>query len=221
MEQSLNNYVNISDEALQKYNQSLNSSMKSILTYARQNYIPVLLEDTAKLLFNLVYNLKPASILEIGTAIGYSGTLMLSASSKSKLTTIENLESNYNLALQHFKTENLSDRVELIFNDAYNALVNLEQQNRKFDFIFLDGPKGQYIKYLPIIKNLLTKNGVLIADNVHFKGMVFLEGVIPHKKRTIVVNLRKFIAQIKSDSDFETYELKVGDGIILSKKLKD
>lgn len=214
---NLEQLTKLNEEALKKYEDALNNEMKQILTYARENYIPVLLEDTAKLLFNTIYNFKPSSVLEIGTAIGYSGTLILNASN-CKLTTIENLESNFNLAKTHFAEAGLTSRTEMIFDDALNGLLKLEEEGRKFDFIFLDGPKGQYIKYLPILKNLLNGGGILFADNVHFKGMVFWEGIIPHRKRTIVVNLRKFLAEVKSDPSFSEYsELKIGDGVIIAK----
>lgn len=219
MENILDDLIQLDENAMKRYELTLDIEMKEILNYARENHIPVLLEDTAKLLYNLVYKLQPKSMLEIGTAIGYSGTLLLSAS-KTKLTTIENFESNYNLAKSHFQNAGLADNVEMLFGDAYNVINDLLNQNKKFDFIFLDGPKGQYIKYLPILKQLLSQVGTLVSDNVHFKGMVFLEGVIPHRKRTIVVNLRKFLNQIKEDSDFVWKELKIGDGVMIS-KLKD
>ena len=213
---NLEELIKLNNNAISKYETTLNNEMNEILTYARSNYIPVLLEDTAKLLFNTIYNFQPKTVLEIGTAIGYSGTLILNANN-CKLTTIENFESNYNLAKKHFESANLTNRVEMIFDDAYNGITELNNNYRKFDFIFLDGPKGQYIKYLPILKNMLTDGGILFADNVHFKGMVFLEGTIPHKKRTIVVNLRKFLSEIKADADFDYSELKIGDGVMIAK----
>ena len=212
----LEKFIEVNNESMQKYNQTLDGKMREILTYARANHIPVLLEDTAKLLFSTAYNQKPSTVLEIGTAIGYSGTLLLNATN-CRLTTIENFESNYLLAKKNFASATLTNRVEMIFDDAYNAIVNLNDNHRKFDFIFLDGPKGQYIKYLPILKSMLNDGGILFADNVHFKGMVFMEGTIPHRKRTIVVNLRKYLAQIKNDPDFETIELDVGDGVTISR----
>ncbi len=219
MSKNINELIKITEQNLIDYNNALNSLMCSVLKYARENHIPVLLEDTAKLLFSVVENFKPKNILEIGTAIGYSGTLMLSANKTAKLTTLENFERNFNLAKTHFENENILKNVTLVFDDAFNAIQNLVNENKKFDFIFLDGPKGQYIKYLPYLKNLLCDGGILFADNVHFKGMVFLEGVIPHRKRTIVVNLRKFLQEIKNDNDFDSVELKIGDGVVIAKKI--
>lgn len=219
MSKNINELIKITEQNLIDYNNALNSLMCSVLKYARENHIPVLLEDTAKLLFSVVANFKPKNILEIGTAIGYSGTLMLSANKTAKLTTLENFERNFNLAKTHFENENILKNVTLVFDDAFNAIQNLVNDNKKFDFIFLDGPKGQYIKYLPYLKKLLCDGGILFADNVHFKGMVFLEGVIPHRKRTIVVNLRKFLQEIKNDNDFDSVELKIGDGVVIAKKI--
>lgn len=193
-----------------------NSNMQNILAYARENHIPVLLDDTAKLLFSKINNQKPKNVLEIGTAIGYSGTLILNASN-CKLTTIEKDEASLNLAKHHFEKFGLTNRVNQILGDALEELNNLVKLNKKFDFIFLDGPKGQYIKYLPILKQLINNSGVLFADNVFFKRMIFIEGTIPHRKRTIVVNLRKFLETVKTDNNFYNVEiLDVGDGVLIA-----
>ena len=193
-----------------------NSNMQNILAYARENHIPVLLDDTATLLFSKINNQNPKNVLEIGTAIGYSGTLILNASN-CKLTTIEKDEASFNLAKHHFEKFGLTNRVNQILGDALEELNNLVKLNKKFDFIFLDGPKGQYIKYLPILKQLLNNGGVLFADNVFFKRMIFIEGTIPHRKRTIVVNLRKFLETVKTDNNFYNVEiLDVGDGVLIA-----
>ena len=193
-----------------------NSNMQNILAYARENHIPVLLDDTAKLLFSKINNQNPKNVLEIGTAIGYSGTLILNASN-CKLTTIEKDEASFNLAKHHFEKFGLTNRVNQILGDALEELNNLVKLNKKFDFIFLDGPKGQYIKYLPILKQLLNNGGVLFADNVFFKRMIFIEGTIPHRKRTIVVNPRKFLETVKTDNNFYNVEiLDVGDGVLIA-----
>ena len=193
-----------------------NSNMQNILAYARENHIPLLLDDTATLLFSKVNNQNPKNVLEIGTAIGYSGTLILNASN-CKLTTIEKDEASFNLAKHHFEKFGLTNRVNQILGDALEELNNLVKLNKKFDFIFLDGPKGQYIKYLPILKQLLNNGGVLFADNVFFKRMIFIEGTIPHRKRTIVVNLRKFLETVKTDNNFYNVEiLDVGDGVLIA-----
>ena len=193
--------------------------LKKIEKFARTNFIPVLLSDTAKLLGKVVKLYEPKSILEIGTAIGYSGTIMLKSSKESHLTTIELDEKNYKMAEENFKNFKLTNRVTQLSGDAYNILEELASSFNKYDFIFLDGPKGQYIKYLPIIKRLLNDGGILFADNVLYKGMVRSKEFIPHKKRTIVVNLRRFLDSIQSDIDFACDLMETGDGVMIAKKV--
>lgn len=195
-----------------------NEQMVSILNYARQNYIPVLLNQTAQLLSETLATTRPNTVLEIGTAIGYSGTLILN-SCAANLTTIENDQNSFNLAQNHFKSFGLTKRVTQILGDAKEVLAQLVNKNLKFDFVFLDGPKGQYVKYLPLITQLLNNGGILFADNVFFKGMIFIEGTIPHKKRTIVVNLKKFLEDVKTNNNFcDVKILNVGDGVLIATK---
>lgn len=191
--------------------------LKKIEKFARANFIPVLLQDTAKKLASTVKLYEPIEILEIGTAIGYSGTIMLKSSKESHLTTIELDQKNFDMAKENFEKFKLTDRVTQIKGDAMSVLEELATSFKKYDFIFLDGPKGQYIKYLPIIKRLLNYGGRLFADNVLYKGLVKSKEFIPHKKRTIVVNLRKFLDSIQSDIEFDCELLETGDGIMIAK----
>lgn len=190
--------------------------VKKIEEYARQNYIPVLLRDSANFLSNLVKTLKPKSILEIGTAIGYSGSLMLMNYDKAHLTTIEKLENNFIVSQNLFKELYIENRITSLLTDALDFLI---KNTKKFDFVFLDGPKGQYIKYLPYIINALNTGGVLLADNVLFKGMVESSLEPPAKHRALVKNLREFNKQLLEDKRFESKLLKIGDGMIYAKKL--
>ena len=128
------------------------------------------------------------------------------------------IKENASLARENLKE--FGDRAVVFCDDAKNLIAKLYQDKKKYDFIFLDGPKGQYIRYFPILKELLNVNGYLVADNVYFHGMVKMEGKIPHKHRSIVNNLRKFIDAISTDKDFETKIFEIGDGISVSKKIK-
>lgn len=190
--------------------------LEELERYARQNYIPVLLNETKNLLIEKIKEVNPKTILEIGTAVGYSGTVMLKYSN-AILTTIELEEQNIAIAKQTFESNNVIDRVNQIQGDAKEVIKNL---NQKFDFIFLDGPKGQYINYLPYLKKLLNDGGTLFADNVLYKGMVESAEFIPHKKRTIVVNLRKYINAICNDFELESKIYHIGDGVAISNKIK-
>lgn len=196
-------------------------TMASIEEYARENFIPVLLDDTANLLVDYLSNYQPKEILEIGTAIGYSGSIILDTCRQSHLTTMELDESSYQVAESHFNEFGLSGRVTQLLGDAHGILDQLVEQKKKYDFIFLDGPKGQYIKYLCNLEKLLHCGGILFADNVLYRHMV--EGIewVPHKKRTIVVNLRKYLAEVSTSPTWDTHIFDIGDGVAISKKTKE
>ena len=186
--------------------------------FAKENMIPIIRPKSAKLLRDFCRDKKPKKILEIGTAIGYSSALMLYASKDSFVITIEKDEDMAKIARQTFDERNLNENVLLIESDAFVALNNL--QNEKFDFIFLDGPKGQYFKYLPLLKNLLNVNGYMLADDILFHGYVKKTGDPGHKHRTIVASLRSFIKDLTLDSNFKTKLFEFEDGLLLCQRLK-
>ena len=161
---------------------------------------------------------KPKKILEIGTAIGYSASIMLNASKSANILTIEKDEQMAKIARQTFLERNSSQRITLIEGDAFDVLNDLK--NEKFDFIFLDGPKGQYFKYLPLLKKMLNLNGFLLADDVLFHGYVKKVGDPGHKHRTIVASLRSFISDLTIDKNFKTTLFDFEDGLILSQRVK-
>lgn len=183
----------------------------------RKAKYPVIKDEGALFLETFVADKKPNKVLEIGTAIGYSGSLMLNAGA-SKLITIEINEESAKIAQENFYLLGLKDRVEILLGDAKDILLSL---NDKFDLIFLDGPKGQYVKYLPDLMRLLKVGGYLVADNVLFRGMVKSEELIPHRYRTLVNNLRKFIFEIENNERLSTIIYDIGDGISVSRKIKE
>lgn len=190
---------------------------EEIEKYAKKNFIPIIRPKSRQILMDEVKKASPSKILEIGSAIGYSGLCMLFASSAS-LVTIEKDEGRANMARQNFGRYNVAERVQLINDDALKVLTNLAEEGLRFDFVFLDGPKGQYHKYLPLLTKLLVKGGTLFADNVSVMGLVDSTEPIAHKHRTMVVNMRKFLSDVSSSSQFESQILKVEDGILIAKR---
>ena len=190
---------------------------EEIENYAKENFIPIIRPNSREILMAEVKKLSPSKILEIGSAIGYSGLCMLFASSAS-LVTIEKDEERATMARQNFERYNVAKRVQLINDDALKILTNLAEEEAKFDFVFLDGPKGQYHKYLPLISKLLVKGGTLVADNISVMGLVDSTEPIAHKHRTMVVNMRKFLSEVTSSSQFESRILKIEDGILIAKR---
>ena len=198
----------------------LSDDLQEILDYAREKFIPVALDDTIIFLRELVKQNKPSQILEIGTAIGYSGINMLQSYDKSHLTTIEYNLNRFYEAECNFKKLGLQDRVTQILGDAEKELDALNEQNKKFDFIFLDGPKGQYLVYLPMIVELLSDNGVLVSDDVLFMGLVQGEEKVKHKHRTMILRLRKYLEEINKNGLRSTI-YDVGEGMAVTRKIKE
>ena len=188
--------------------------LNQIIDYADKNTVPVLLPETAAFLKQAVMLKKPKKILEIGTAIGYSGHVILGACD-GHLYTIEADEGSLRKANEFFIASGYKDRVTTYLGDA-NEIVPLF--SGQFDFIFLDGPKTRYIQYLPYLKKLLVGGGILLCDNVLFNGMVSGETKVVKKKATIVNALDLFLRTILNDEDFVTSVLPVGDGVSLSIK---
>lgn len=175
--------------------------------------IPVADEETLQFLLVTLAMQKPARILEIGTAVGLSGVAMLQACKNARLTTIELEEERYLEAQRNFADFGVSARVNAYLGDAGEILAMMDG---KFDFVFLDGPKAQYEKYLFDLKRLMQKGAVLFADDVLLYGWVSGEEETPQKRRSIVEKIRSYLDTVTNDTDFITSVLNVGDGVALS-----
>lgn len=192
--------------------------MDNLKRFAEENFIPIVRDETAKILMEECKKNSPQNILEIGTAIGYSGILILK-SCNGHLYTIEKDISRYEIAKENFVKYGISERVTLMLGDAKEQLEILKSHNYKFDFVFLDGPKGQYIKYLPTIKSLLNKNAILFSDNVLMHGLINHQEKVTHKNRAMVRNMKAFNDEIMNDKDFDSKFYEIDDGFIVSRKL--
>lgn len=180
---------------------------------ALENGIPVADDETLQFLLLTLQMSQPKKILEIGTAVGLSGVAMLQQLPTAKLTTMELDEERYQEAKKNFKEFGVEDRVTAHLGDAAEILAMMDGE---YDFIFLDGPKAQYEKYLFDIKRLLTKGGVLFADDVLLFGWVSGEEETPQKRRSIVEKIRSYLQVITADADFHTSVINIGDGVALS-----
>lgn len=183
--------------------------------YAKEHFVPIIRDKSSKYLFDYVRKNGVKKILEIGTAIGYSGSIMLTAGAE-KLTTIDINADYLVLAKKTFERLGYLDKVTIYNDDAKNVISSLLKSNEKFDMIFLDGAKGQYFRYLPTLTKLLGKNGTIFADNVLLQGLVESDEVVPHKKRSMVVNLRTYLKMV-NEYPYETTLLRIEDGIAITK----
>ena len=186
--------------------------------FARERYIPVMLDDTKELLFDTVKRAQPKRILEIGTAIGYSGIVMLSASEQATLNTIELDEQTAAIARKNFEEFGMSSRVNVFVGDAREIVRLL---TGSYDFIFLDGPKGQYEVFLPYLTDLLEVGGTLVCDNVLYKGLVeHVPDDKRHKHITVARNMHAFLQDITTNPRYDTVLHRIGDGVTVSVKLR-
>ena len=180
---------------------------------ALERDIPVADDETLQFLLLMVKALQPKRILEIGTAVGLSGAAMLLACPEAKLTTMELEEERYLEAKENFAALGVKDRVTAYLGDAGEILAMMDGE---YDFVFLDGPKAQYEKYLFDLKRLMKKGATLFADDVLLYGWVSGEQPTPQKRHSIVDKIRSYLQTVTEDKDFVTSGLDVGDGVALS-----
>ena len=184
--------------------------------FALEHNVPIVTKEVAKYLEFMVDINETTNILEVGTAIGYSGTLMLNACEKNggRLTTLEIDEQRYEQAKENFEKAGLTDRVTQILGDA---TVEIEKLEEKFDFIFIDASKGQYKKFFEDSYDLLEDGGVIFIDNIMFRGYLYKE--YPKRFKTIVRKLNEFIDYLYAEHPGFTL-MPFGDGCGLVRKAK-
>lgn len=181
----------------------------------RAEGIPTALYDTLNELVLTVSIANPKSVLEIGTAVGISGSAMLFSADNAFLTTIEKDEDSFLLAKKTFSDFGFSERVKQYLGDAGDIIRFLEGP---YDFIFLDGAKARYYDYLPDLKRILKKGGVLFADNVLFRGYIDGGVKFDHRDNTIVRNMRAFLEDLINDKNYVCSIHEKGDGILVAYK---
>jgi len=184
--------------------------------YAIETYVPIIRKDMQAYLKFLLKQCRPRSILEVGTAIGFSALLMSEYAPQADITTIENYDKRIPIARANFEKYGKSDRITLIEGDALKILPEL---SGTYDFIFMDAAKGQYINYLPDILRLLSDGGLLVSDNVLQDGdIIESKYAIVRRDRTIHTRMRDYLYELKHMEGLTTAILPVGDGVTVSVK---
>lgn len=182
--------------------------------YAEEHNVPIVTKEVAEYLKFIVRSNNIKNVLEVGTAIGYSGILMAKEIEKNngKLYTIEIDEERYNLAQENFKKSGLKNIVS-IKGDAVEEIKKIDEN---FDFVFIDASKGHYLEFFEDSYKLLNKNGIIFIDNIMFRGYLYKE--YPKRFKTIVRRLNEFIEYLYSREGGEFVLLPFGDGIGLLRK---
>ena len=183
---------------------------------ALENHIPIIMDDTLEVIAKILTDIKPNKILEIGAAVGYSAMCFSEYLQEGgRIDTIEREEERIAEAKENFKKVGVENKIHLYEGDAVEILPTL---NDKYDMVFIDAAKGKYPFFLEQAMRLLNDKGVIIADNVLYKGYV-MSDYNKHKQRTAVRNLREYIARVNEDAKLKTEILEVGDGLAVSYKI--
>ena len=188
--------------------------LEKIEEYAKANNVPIMEKEGIEFLKDYISKNNVQSILEIGSAIGYSAINFCLVNENIKVTTIERDKKRYEEAVKNIKNFNLEDRINIIFDDAFNVEIN-----DKYDMIFIDAAKAQYIKFFEKFKVNLKDNGVIISDNLKFHGLV--DGNYDGLSRNVkglVRKLKNYIVFLQENKEFKTEFIDVGDGVAVSKK---
>lgn len=184
---------------------------------AHKTNVPVIRTQMQTMIRFLMIERKPVSILEVGCAIGFSALLMSEYMPKgSHITTIENYDVRIKAAKENFHRFDREGEITLLEGDAAEILPTLKD---KYDFIFMDAAKGQYINFLPEIKRLMPDNGMLLTDNVLQDGDVIESRfIVERRNRTIHSRMREYLYALTHDKELTTVILQLGDGAAVSIK---
>lgn len=192
--------------------------IKEMERYAEQHRVPIMDIAGIETMLQLLKIAKPKKILEIGTAIGYSAIRMAKALPDANIVTIERDRERYERALFYIDKTGTSGQIRVIFGDALDVCGDVAKY-APFDVIFIDAAKGQYQRFFQMYEPLLEESGIIITDNVLFKGLVATEGPIENKRiRQLVSKIRRYNEWLIGRTDYETVILPIGDGIAISRK---
>lgn len=191
--------------------------IKDLEDYAKENHVPIMEHDGIEFLTQYIKEHEEIkNILEIGCAIGYSAIRMALIRDNIHITTIERDRERYLKAVENVKAFHLEERITILFQDALEV-----QLDGKYDLIFIDAAKSQYIKFFEKFTPLLSENGVVFSDNLLFHGYTKQKERIESKNlRQLVQKIRKYITYLEDNPNYTTQFYKIGDGIAVTKRKK-
>jgi len=197
-------------------NKYIESEFAELEELCRRKRIPILDRDAADFLKLQLKIKKPKRVLEIGTAYGFSALLTAKHTPQTtEIITVEIDAERAEMAKKLISETKYSDKIDIKVGNALDVLMYLHNQ---FDFIFLDAAKGQYLYLFEYIMDLLEPSGILLADNVLYKGKVLSDKEVRHKIRTIVNNLKKYLELVMNHPELDSTIISAGDGMALSRR---
>ncbi|MBF1009528.1 MAG: O-methyltransferase [Lachnoanaerobaculum sp.] len=192
-------------------------AIEEIRAEAKRNYIPIIKRDTENFLKFVLKMQNPGSILEIGCAVGYSAAVMLE-NSDADIVTVEKMPERVEEAKRNIKYADFESRASILEGDAGEILKSLADKGEKFDFIFMDAAKAQYITWLPVVKKLLKESGMIFSDNCLQEGdLAESSFAIRKRDKTIHKRMREYIYLLLHDETLESWIFSIGDGVLLSR----
>ena len=191
------------------------NSIEEIKKKALEDHIPIIMDDTLEVIGKILEKIKPKKILEIGTAVGYSAIKFSEyLNENGYIDTIERDEERVKEANQNIKDLGLDEKIHIFEGDALEILPTLAGP---YDVVFIDAAKGKYPIFLSEALRMLANNGIIIADNILYKGYV-MSDYNKHKQRTAVRGLREFLKNLNENENLTTEIIEVGDGLAISRK---
>ncbi|MCM3316022.1 O-methyltransferase [Rummeliibacillus stabekisii] len=204
----------ISDAYTMSFIKPRNPLLTEMEQFAKENFVPIMQLPAIELLLQMLRIQQPKSILEIGTAIGYSAIRMAEALPETKIVSIERDENRLQQAKHFLSKSSVAEQVEIITGDALE--VDIENHHSAFDAIFIDAAKGQYQKFFEKYSPLIKQGGIIYIDNMYMHGLSDLElSEVPRRKRTMIRNLHQFADWMIENEDYQSTFFPVGDGLLI------
>ena len=187
--------------------------LEKVKEKALEDHIPIIMDDTLEVIKSILKDIKPKRILEVGCAVGYSSSRFAEFTDEDCIIdTIEIDEERAKVAIQNIRNIGLENRINIYIGDGVDIIPRL---NFKYDMVFIDAAKSKYSIFLEESLKHMEKGGVILADNVLYKGYV-MSDYNKHKQRTAVRHLREYIKEITENPNFKTEIVEVGDGLAIS-----
>ncbi|CAK7010095.1 MAG: tRNA 5-hydroxyuridine methyltransferase [Peptostreptococcus russellii] len=193
--------------------------IKDMEKYAKENSVPIIHKEVSELLRVILNIHKPKRILEVGCAIGYSSIFFSSVLKNDvEIITTERNPVMLKEAEKNIEKAGLSDKIKILVGDAQETLKDVDG---KFDMIFIDAAKGQYKMFFDLVIDKLNVNGIVVSDNILYKGMIADDGLVVRRKRTIVKRMRDYLDYLCQAEYLDTSIIPIGDGVAISYKNSD
>ena len=188
--------------------------------YAQEFDVPIIQDQGLELMLQLLRIKQPQSILEIGTAIGYSSLMMARHLPKTHIVSIERDPKRYNEAIAYHERSTIKEQVTLLEADALE-IANEELPIQKYDVIFIDAAKAQYQKFFEKYEPLLKEDGMIISDNLIFHGHIFYNNQKQSRNlKQLVRKINRYNDWLANHPNYDTLLLPIGDGVAISLKKK-